>query len=227
MNTGLDKRKVFITGASRGIGKKVKEVFEECGADVTAPGRTELDLSDRDSILNYLKANQTLCPDIFIHCAAINELADIDELELKVLDRVFQVNYYAPVMLLHHFSRHMKQNRWGRIVFLSSVYAIVSRERRSAYASTKHALTGLIKTLTLELASYHVLTNAVAPGYVMTDMTRKNLSEEEICDIKKRIPTGRLQTVEDIANLTVFLCSDFNQSLTGQLIAVDGGFTCR
>ena len=81
--------------------------------------------------------------------------------------------------------------------------------------------------MTLELAPYNVLTNCVAPGYVLTDMTKQNLTAQEIKDIESKIPTGRFQSEQDIANLALFLCSDLNQSITGQLIAVDGGFICR
>ena len=88
-------------------------------------------------------------------------------------------------------------------------------------------MTGIMKSVALEIAADNILLNAVAPGYVMTDMTRKNLNEQEIKDIQRMIPTGRFQTETDIANLVCFLCSQFNQSITGQLIAVDGGFTCR
>ena len=96
-----------------------------------------------------------------------------------------------------------------------------------AYSMSKNALTGLAKTLSLELGQYNILTNCVAPGYVMTDMTRKNLSMQEIEQIRESIPTKRFQSGQDIANIVMFLCSEMNQSITGQLIAVDGGFTCK
>ena len=77
------------------------------------------------------------------------------------------------------------------------------------------------------MAADQILVNAVAPGYVMTDMTRQNLSCQEIEDLTEKIPTGKFQSEMDVANLVCFLCSDLNQSITGQLISVDGGFTCR
>lgn len=120
----------------------------------------------------------------------------------------------------------MQANQWGRVVFISSLYGIVLRERRIAYSSSKNALTGLCKSMAIELGADNILVNCVAPGYVMTDMTRKNLSDEEIKSIEQQMPTKRFQTTEDIANVTAFLCSNLNQSITGQLIAVDGGFTC-
>ena len=121
----------------------------------------------------------------------------------------------------------MRRRKKGKILLISSLYALISRERRIAYSSSKSALTGLMRTLALELAGDQILVNAVAPGYVMTDMTTQNLTQAEIASISAQIPTGRFQTEDDIAQLAAFLCSDANRSITGQLIAVDGGLTCR
>lgn len=226
MQIDFNEKTVFLTGGSRGIGKKIKEVFCENGAKVIAPERSRLDLSRTDSIEKYLE-EEDLQIDIFVHCAGINELADIQDINLDIINRVFQVNYNAPVMLMHRFAENMIAKKWGRVIFISSLYAIVSREERIAYSSSKNALTGLMKTLALELAPQNILVNAVAPGYVMTDMTKQNLSQQEIGNIENNIPTGRFQTEEEIAYMVAFLCSELNSSVTGQLIAVDGGYTCR
>ena len=104
---------------------------------------------------------------------------------------------------------------------------MVSRERRLAYSASKNACIGVVKTTALELAPYNIMVNAVAPGYVMTDMTKRNLSDKEIKEIECLIPTRRFQSEEDIASAVLFLCSDMNNSITGQVLAVDGGFLCR
>lgn len=217
----------FITGGSRGIGKAINEKLKKNGITVIAPERSELDLSDFESISEYLENNKSLTPDVFIHCAGINELAGIEEISQDLILRVFQVNYNSAVQLLNSFVPSMKKKEYGKIVFVSSLYGIVSRERRIAYSSSKNALNGLCKSLALELAPYNILVNSIAPGYVMTDMTRKNLSEEEIKNIEKNIPTGRFQSEEEIAEAVTFFCSEKNKSITGQLLAVDGGFLCR
>lgn len=227
MEISLNGRRVFLTGGSRGIGKRIGSFFLEAGADLTAPGRDELDLLSVKSIEDYIKANKDLKPDIFIHCAGINKLAGITEINPDIMQDVFQVNIYSATQLLNAFAGSMKEKMYGRILFVSSLYAMVSKERRVAYSASKNALTGLAKSIALELAPYNIMVNMVAPGYVMTDMTKKNLSEKEIELIKEQIPTGRFQSEDDIASLAAFLCSDYNQSITGQLIAVDGGFTCR
>lgn len=223
----LNGKNAFVTGGSRGIGKTIVKILHDCGANVIAPIRQELDLSNMDSIQAYVKRNQDLHVDIFVHCAGINELAGINEISQDLLSRVYDVNLFAPILLLKAFCPFMQANQWGRVVFISSLYGIVSRERRIAYSSSKNALTGLCKSLAIELGTDNILVNCVAPGYVMTDMTRKNLSDEEIQSIELQMPTKRFQTTEDIANVTAFLCSNLNHSITGQLIAVDGGFTCK
>lgn len=217
----------FLTGGSRGIGLSIKETFGREGIDVIAPSRAELDLSNIESISSYISQNQELSPDIFVHCAGINELAGIEEISQDSLLRVFQVNVNSAVQLLNSFVPKMKKKGGGKIVLISSLYAVVSKERRLSYTSSKNALTGLCKSLALELAPFNILVNCVAPGYVMTNMTRKNLSEAEIKNIEKNIPTGRFQREEEIADAVCFLCSEENKSITGQLLAVDGGFLCR
>ena len=223
----LSGKTAFVTGASRGIGETIVQVFADCGARVVAPTRAELDLQDIKGISDYISNHKDLQIDIFVHCAGINELAGIGEISEDILTRVYDVNLFAPIHLLKAFHANMKDQKWGRIVFISSLYGIVSRERRVAYSSSKNALNGLCKSLAIELGEHNILVNCVAPGYVMTDMTRRNLSVKEINEIANNMPTKRFQTTEDIANITAFLCSDLNKSITGQLIAVDGGFTCK
>ena len=222
----MREKRVLLTGGSGGIGGYIKKVFEEAGNDVIAPARKEMDLSDRESIRSFIKSYGTET-DIFVHCAGINLLSQIDQISMSMIDTVFQTNTFSAVEIISGIVPHMKEQKFGRIVLISSLYAIISREKRMAYSMSKNALTGLAKTLSLELGQYNILTNCVAPGYVMTDMTRKNLSIQEIEQIRESIPTKRFQSGQDIANIVMFLCSEMNQSITGQLIAVDGGFTCK
>lgn len=225
MDSSFCDKTVFLTGGSRGIGRSISNFFTERGANVLAPNRAELDLSSRKSVQAYCQKG--IEADIFIHCAGCNELAGIEEIDAALADRVFQVNYFSALEILRALVPGMRARKEGKILFISSLYALISRERRIAYSSSKSALTGLMKTLALELASDHILVNAIAPGYVMTEMTKKNLTSQEIRMIEQRIPTGRFQTEEDIAELAIFLCSAANRSITGQLIAVDGGYTCQ
>lgn len=223
----FDGRRILITGASRGIGRSIKVCLEEKGATVIAPFRNEMDLSSVESVEKYLADEDLTRVDCFVHCAGINRLAGISSIDNQILESVFQVNVFSAISILKKISQGMRERRYGRIVLISSLYALVSRESRIAYSTSKNALTGLAKTLTLELAPYNVLTNCVAPGYVMTNMTRQSLSEEDIRRIESMIPTGRFQEEKEIADLVAFLCSDLNNSITGQIIAIDGGFLCN
>lgn len=226
MKLGLENKKVFVTGASGGIGQSIYNAFVEEGATVIAPTRSEMDLSDRTSVDLYISTHD-MDVDVFVHCAGINKLAGIDDVSPEILEQVFNVNYLSAVLLSKATTNHMKEAKWGKVIFISSLYSVVSRERRIAYASSKTALTGLCKTLALELAPYNISVNEVAPGYVKTSMTTTNLSMSEIKKITDNIPMGRLQFPEEIADTVLFLCSERNKSITGQKIVVDGGFLCR
>lgn len=227
MNINYNGVNVFLTGASRGIGKVIKEKFILAGANVIAPDRDELDLSKTDSVVSYIEHNNNLNIDVFVHCAGLNKLAGIDEISTDDLMKVFQVNLFSAIQLIKGLISNMKCKREGKIIFISSLYSLVTKEYRIAYCSSKNAITGLTKTLALELAEYNIMVNAVAPGYVMTEMTKSNLTPMEIANIKENIPTQRFQKPEEIAYLILFLASQYNISITGQLIAVDGGFLCK
>ena len=119
----------------------------------------------------------------------------------------------------------MKVQQWGRIVNVASIFSKISKERRSVYSATKFGLHGLTVGVSNDLARYNILVNTLSPGFVLTDLTRKNLSEKEMQELAGMIPARRLAEVKDISNVALFLLSELNQYLTGQNIIVDGGFT--
>ena len=218
---------VFITGASRGIGQAIANSFVEAGACVIAPKRKELDLSDQEKVDKYLREHTETNASVFVFCAGMNPKSDIDHIVMEDVKETFQVNLFSTIQIIKQYIPVLKKNKKGKIIFITSLYASVSREERSSYTSSKHSITGLMKTLALELAPYNICVNAVAPGYVMTEMTKKNLSEKEIMEIQEKIPTKRFQKAEEIASAVLFLGSDKNESITGQTINIDGGFLCR
>ena len=140
---------------------------------------------------------------------------------------MLQVNLVAPLRLIRGLAPGMVARGYGRIVNLSSIWGQVSRPRRVTYALTKSGLNGLTRTLAVELAAHNVLVNAVAPGYVNTELTRQNNSPQEIDAICQTIPARRLAEPAEIAEVVAFLCSEKNSYITGQTIVVDGGFTCQ
>jgi 3-oxoacyl-[acyl-carrier protein] reductase len=120
----------------------------------------------------------------------------------------------------------MMERRYGRIVNISSIWSVVSKPRRITYSASKSGLNGLTRTLAVELAPHNILVNAVAPGFVLTEMTRQNNTEADLDAICRTIPAQRLAQPEEIAEVVAFLCSEANSYLTGQTLLVDGGFTC-
>ncbi len=220
------KKTALITGASRGIGKAIANVFKKNGIECIIPTHKNMDLLNPDSINNYISSlKQDI--DIIVNNAGINIIAEHDVLDNKLFDDMLQVNLKAPLQIIKGLSKQMKVNKYGRIVNISSIWSQISKEGRLAYSSTKAGINGMTRTLALELAQYNVLVNAVAPGYVNTDLTKQNNSSEQIEQIKSNIPLQRMAEPEEIAELVYFLCSEKNTYITGQVIIADGGFICK
>jgi 3-oxoacyl-[acyl-carrier protein] reductase len=218
-------RTALVTGASRGIGAAIASHLAADGCLVLSPSHADLDLSSNASIDSYL-ASLEQPVDILVNDAGINRVAPVNEIDLQDLHETLQVNLLAAFRLTQILSARMRQNKYGRIVNISSIWSLVSRAGRTSYAMSKAALNAMTRSLAIELAADNVLINAVAPGYVMTDLTRKNNSAIELEKISQTIPVQRLAEPSEIAAVVAFLCSDKNSYLTGQTIAVDGGYTC-
>ena len=218
------KQTALITGTSRGIGKACAELFVENGIVVLAPSRAEMDLNSSESIRNYIKSLDAKI-DILVNNAGINAIANIIELDFEKSHKVMQTNFWAPTLLINLLAPQMKAQGYGRIVNTSSIWSTVTREGRSTYASSKAALNALTRTIAVELAEYNVLVNAVAPGYVQTELTYSNNTPEQIEQITQNIPIKRMAEPKEIAELIYFLCSSKNTFITGQTIIADGGYT--
>lgn len=219
-------RVALITGASRGIGAATAELFKKAGARVLTPSRSELDLSDNSSIERYISSVEDSI-DILVNNAGINFLAGLEELDQEVLGQTLQVNLVAPLILTQLVAKKMKANRYGRVVNISSIWSVVAKERRLAYAASKSAMNGVTRTLAIELGEHGILVNAIAPGYVNTELTNQNNSPEQIQLISNSIPLHRLAEPAEIAEMAAFLCSEKNSYMTGQVLVVDGGYVCR
>ena len=222
----MNGRTALVTGASRGIGAAVAARFAASGATVLAPSRAEMDLNDGGSITAYLERLNTPV-DILVNNAGVNWPQSLVDLDDERLDETLSVNLAGPARLARGIAPGMVTRSYGRIVNVSSMFALVSYEGRAAYAASKAGLIGLTRTMALELARAGVLVNAVAPGYVATDLTRQNNSPARLAEIEKLIPLGRLAEPEEIAELVAFLCSGRNSYITGQVLVCDGGYTAR
>lgn len=216
----------LITGASRGIGKELSDIFQANGVRVIAPTRDELDLSNKESLLSFCKTFDWQI-DILINNAGINPIKTIEEIDLDVIQDVYMVNTFAPLMLMQYAAKNMRKNGYGRIVNISSIWSCVSKAGRVLYSGSKAAINSMTRTAAIEFGGDNVLVNAIAPGFVDTDLTRQNNTPEEINAILANIPLNKMASVANIADLVWFLCSDKNQYITGQTILIDGGFTCK
>ena len=216
--------KALITGASRGIGKVIKELFLEKGIDVYAPTRQEMDLKSNESIKKYIDTINGV--DILINCAGINDLASIEEMSLEKLQEMIQVNLISQTMLIKYVSPYMKKQKYGRIVNFASIWCDFSKERRIMYSIAKAGVKGLTTATAVELSKYNILCNAIAPGFINTEMTSQNNTPEQIKILEAALPIKRMGEPIEIAEFVYFLASEKNSFMTGQTVFVDGGFSC-
>ncbi len=217
-------KEVFITGGTRGIGKSIVRRYEQAGYQVVAPTRKEVDLASVSSIQMYLAEHGPLNIDVLINNAGENPVYPLDALSVEVWQRIQTINLTAPLLLIKQLTPHMVQQRWGRIVNISSCYSLVSRQGRGAYSASKAGLNALTRTAALEYATTNILVNAVCPGFVETDLTRQNNTPSQIEALRSQIPLGRLATSDEIADFVFFLGSEYNTYITGQTMIMDGGF---
>jgi 3-oxoacyl-[acyl-carrier protein] reductase len=247
MEFNFSNRTVLITGGTRGIGKKIAEDLLSLGANLILSGTNPVEIeklnstAKRDGLpityfaVDFMKSDQVnefikklnKFPkiDCIINNAGINRLNYIQNAETTDWDDMLAVNLTAPFKLLNLISPLMIQNGYGRVVNIASIFSKISKEKRSVYSATKFGIHGLTVGVSNDLARHNILVNTVSPGFVLTDLTRQNLSESEMIALSDQIPAKRLAQTSDISNIVVFLLSDLNQYLTGQNIIVDGGFT--
>lgn len=214
---------VLITGANRGIGKAIKLLLEKNSIyTILTPNRSELDLASMESVDAYFAKNTEI--DIVINNAGINLIRAIEEINEDNMQIMQQINLYAPLKIIQSVIPHMKNKNYGKIVNVSSIWGIRSKEKRTLYSMTKFGINGITKSLARELGEYNILVNSICPGYVNTEMTQQNITIDEQEQIKTTIPLARFAEPEEIAKLVQFLISDDNSYITGQTIVIDGGF---
>ena len=122
---------------------------------------------------------------------------------------------------------NMKKQGYGRIVNIGSIWGLAGKPGRTVYAATKHGIHGITQTLAVELAPYNILINTVCPGFTLTELTYKNNSPEQIREISGYIPIGRMAQPEEQAKVVCYLAGEGNTYITGQQLAVDGGYTAK
>lgn len=221
----------LVTGGSRGIGKQIALDLHRLEAKVYIVSTSKLDwilpdgmrhiLSDfNDDISDVMNFLNSVRIDILINNAGINIIKPIEEVTEEDYDRINNINLKTPYIL----TKEANFNENGKIVNISSIWSVKSKEWRTLYSTMKNGIIGLTKSSAIELAP-NILVNSVSPGFTDTELTKTSLSTSEKAELLKRIPLGRLAETEEISKVVLFLCSDQNTYLTGQNIIVDGGFT--
>ena len=229
-----ESRVVLVTGGSKGIGRAIAEAFRDAGYRVAATYRSggvpegvlgvPCDITDQGQVDQaFAQVEADLGPvEILIANAGVTK----DTLLMRMTDddwqSVIDTNLTGTFRVVRRASRPMMRGRFGRIILISSVVGLLGSPGQINYSSSKAALVGMARSLTREIGSRNVTTNVIAPGFIETDMTAV-LPDETIADYTKRIPAGRLGSVDDVAKAALFLAGDHAGYISGAVIPVDGG----
>lgn len=235
-----EQRKALVTGGTRGIGLAIAREIADAGVHVTITGTADsspggpalsdfdylgIDFLRRDTAEKFAQDVREQNFDILINNAGINQIGPFAELNVADFDRILEVNLRTPFLLCQAVLPHMIAQEWGRIVNITSIFGIISKEFRAPYSASKFGLDGMTTALAAEVAERGVLANCVAPGFTNTDLTRDVLGAAGIAELSQRVPQRRLGEPAEVGRLVKFLVSPENSYISGQTIAIDGGFT--
>ena len=243
---GLEGKSAIVTGASRGIGEAIARALVNVGVNVVGVGRTFPnnwegmfsepkkvsrlvgDVSDQNTAENAL--NECLDKfggiDILVNNAGVVIATDILNLNLEDWDKVMDTNLKGLVYFSRAVAKELvKRKKGGRIVNISSVAADFYESGLLAYTTSKGAVDSFTRALSVDLAPHNITVNAIAPGWINTQMGAGAMPPDKLKPVLERIPLGRIGATDEIAGAAVFLCSNLSRYMTGQVVVVDGGET--
>ena len=247
LQVNLSEKTAIVTGASQGLGKAVALALAANGAKVACVARSvdnlnetvqqiqeaggeaeafACDVTDRESVDGLVDqvVEQWEKLDILVNNAGITRDTLLPRMSDDEWDAVINTNLRGCFLFARAASRYMMRARYGRIINMSSVSGIIGNPGQTNYSASKAGLIGMTRSLSRELAGRKVTVNAVAPGFIESDMTAA-LGDMVINEAKKRIPAKRLGTAEDVAAAVLFLAGDAAAYVTGHVLTVDGGMT--
>jgi len=237
----------LVTGGSRGIGsaickglstnhkviigysnskeeaKKLEESINSNGGNAMS---VKVDVSDKNSINSAFEEIEESygIVEVLVNNAGITKDNILPRMKDSEWDDVIQTNLTGSYLTTQRAIKNMMKNKWGRIIFISSVVGISGNQGQANYAASKAGLFGLAKSVSKEMGARNITSNVIAPGYIETDMT-SFLSEENKENIIEQLSIKRIGKPEDISNVVSFLSSEESEYITGQVISVDGGLT--
>ena len=259
----LAKRHALVTGSTSGIGLAIARALAKEGADVVINGMGDAgkieaerasiekdfgvkafyngaDMTKPAEIAAMVAAAQAKMGslDILVNNAGIQYVSPIEDFPTEKWDAIIAINLSAAFHAIRAAVPGMKAQTWGRILSTASAHSLVASPFKSAYVSAKHALTGLTKTVALELATFGVTANCISPGYVWTPlvesqipdtMKARGLTREQVINdvILDAQPTKQFVTADQVAALAVYLSSDAAAQITGANLSIDGGWTAE
>lgn len=243
----LTGKVALVTGGSKGLGKSMARGFAEAGANVVISSRHEeelkaaqqeiqagtkakvvyrvADMNQRDEVAALAKfALDTFGRvDILINNAGGNSPQRIEDITDETWDRIVELNLTSCMALTRALVPQMKARKWGRIIHISSIMGLASKEGRNVYSATKSALIGLARASSLDLGEFGITVNCICPGPFLTDLPGKLLSPEEKAVFASRTALGRWGEPKELAGTALLLASDAGSYITGTTITVDGG----
>ena len=244
-----EKKVVVVTGASRGIGKEIALKYAENGYNVVinyVSDKTNVeelekefkekgaealivkaDVSKSEQVQEFIKAviEKYGKIDVLVNNAGITRDMLLMRMKEEDFDKVIEINLKGTFLVTKEVVPYMMKKRDGKIISLSSVVGVTGNAGQCNYSASKAGIIGFTKSIAKELASRNIRANAVAPGFIDTDMTNV-LSDEVKENINKQIPMRRMGTAREIANVVYFLGSEESSYITGQVINIDGGMVC-
>lgn len=247
----LKGRVALITGGSKGLGKAMARGLAEAGANIFICSRHEEELKhaqadiqkDLNARVEWIatdmtdrKAVRALADtvmhrmgrvDILINNAGSNCPQPIDEIRDEDWDRLMELNLNSVMILTRALVPQMKQRRWGRIIHISSILGLGGKEGRNAYCATKTALVGFAKATALDLGSFNITVNCIAPGPFLTDLPMSILTDAQKKQFADRTALGRWGQPDELAGPALLLASEAGSYITGTVLLVDGGAFAR